>query len=196
MTRLLAFIVVGIVAFASVLPAQTINEPLYNANFNQPSGTTFFVLKDWSGGPGGGGSSTSRWNAIDTTSWFSLEPLTEISSDTMLVVYVATDATTGYNMAVKIQFANGTAIKEAVVLDSLVKAGTGREAEAYGETTADSIYVGRSVYFDWMNRFAGATKVRLLLAKDTTQASDTDLGTDNSTTAKVRAGVLRKRIDQ
>lgn len=170
--------VIAAVLLSTTVYGQGLEHKLNNVGFGLTPSVTF-VIKNWSG----------SWSPIDTTSWFDLTSIDP--SDTLLVAYVSTPSTTGYNLAVKAQFANNAAVKPAVTLDSLVRVGPERAAAAAGETTKDSIYYGRSIYFDWTHKFAGATKVRLILAKDTAQASDTDLGT-NSGTATMNAGFLRE----
>ena len=154
---------------------------------NLGDGSSTFYWKIWA--------SPKYWSAIDTTTAFLMSELGQVG-DTVVVPFIASDATTPYNAAIFIQWGNGanqngsTVWKPAVFLDSIVRIGTAL-APPVPATGDDSVFVGRNVHHDWMASGKGADRFRLLIRKDTTTAANANPGTNNGTST-YRAGVIRR----
>lgn len=154
---------------------------------NLGDGSSTFYWKIWA--------SPKYWSPIDTTTAFNMSELAAVG-DTIVVPFVASDATTPYNAAIYIQWGNGahangpTVWKPAVFLDSIVRIGTAL-APPTPATGDDSVFVGRNVHHDWLASGKGSDRFRLLIRKDTTDAADANPGTTNGT-ATYRVGVIRR----
>lgn len=141
---------------------------------------TDFWLKDFAG----------TWYAADTSEVYVLTK-TDLPNDTLLIVGWTTNATTPYYGALKVRFGTAKGFHAAVVIDSAAAVGTAASANTKGLTTADSVFAGRSIFFDLTHRFAGCDRFQLIWTKDTTQLAADDLGTNSSTTATSRFLVIR-----
>jgi hypothetical protein len=182
----------------TVTPTPTDAQPYQVTNFVQKlkasstsgaglrDGSETFYWKIWA--------SPKLWSPIDTTESFMMSDI--VYGDTVVIPYVRSTTRISYNAAVKLQWGNGPdAWKPAISLDSLVRVGDILAADASGETTADSLFTGRNVFHDWMNSGKGSDRFRLIIAKDTTDAAVTDLGTTNGT-GTFQAGVIRRKYKQ
>lgn len=182
MRKRLIYSMLPLIAIAMIAMApkgDSVNKRLrfsrWNVQLNDASSTAKW--KDWAG----------TWYASDTTEAYTID-FQNFRDDTLIVPFVATSATSGYCAAVKIQFGVNGKWKAPWEMDSLYQYG-GTLAKGV-ETKGDSTFVGRPIGWLLKGKYAGASQFRIIIAKDTANATNGNAGTTNSTTNLLEAGVI------